>query len=107
MDISIACVLYIVGQLANLACFDPLFHLLNGGIMLFFCVDATVSDHKLFVAVEKGFVDQVCPSGGLVGVLRLLGSGRVRAFVEAYVAAVDDRVIGESEKFMGIVRMLG
>ena len=63
-------------------------------------MDATVRDHKLFVAVEKGFVDQVCSSGGLVGVRRLLGSGRVRAFVEAYVAAVDYSVIGEAEKFM-------
>ena len=70
-------------------------------------MDATVRDHKLFVAVEKGFVDQVCSSGGLVGVLRLVGSGRVRAFVEADVAAVDYRVIGEAEKFMGIVGMLG
>ena len=69
-------------------------------------MDATVRDHKLFVAVEKGFVDQVCSSGGLVGVLRLLGSGRVRAFVEAYVAAVDYSLIGEAEKFMGIVGML-
>ena len=69
-------------------------------------MDATVSDYKLFVAVEKGFVDQVCSSGGLVGGLRLLGSGGVRAFVGAYVTAVDYRVIGEAEKFMGILGML-
>ncbi len=61
---------------------------------VFAVVDATVGDHELFIAVEKGFVDQMCSSRELGGGLRLLGSCRIRAFVETYIAAVDDRVIG-------------
>ena len=63
---------------------------------VFAVVNATVGDHEFFVAVEEGFVDQMCSSWGLNSAGWFRGSGWEGSFVEADVSTIDNRVRRQS-----------